>query len=576
MVSVVSLLVLLQHQANVLVNAVEPLALPQVAAQVGGTPHPIAGNGPESMGNVMDYAIAQPTPPPVDFNGVYCRGSACQYRVLPPPVTLPPVTPFPNVPYGLNKREFCRGLGCFPAMGWPGDPKLDEFKLGCDHLYEWIGGGMQGHPGHRTVDNVRQSFIKWCQIREDAQNKHKCGAFADVQVMALVPSVNEATVGDTATVCEALYKYIQDTRTAFVDLKLDKSALPKSASLLAVSRDLNHFGTGGVGPDSPRGRRWKARLNKHLGDPTLPANMGTVLLAESQGQGAPADPAPMPPRRSAAFLAKSVSSVGCKTTNSSDDKEFFPKELDSRGTPRYQQNAPCAEGVQNVPQTNTKYEIVPGSPDGTVGPVEVDGDLFTYCKSQMAEIMEGFAQTGEMTVQMTKDWCNWQASITDWVNSGDENGHPDWNYRNCNGMANFVGYALRNNLKDGMPAGKVCKLLFMAKGAVSRVDALIADAWTTSLRAGPSMELLTAGDAEANKAAMAKAAAYAASIFGKLRGQKKAFDDINSAKMDTAAFDKVQAPPKVAAPGLPDSKDFDMGSFVMIDSHLSKWGNKGS
>jgi len=40
-----------------------------------------------------------------------------------------------------------------------------------------------------------------------------------------------------------------------------------------------------------------------------------------------------------------------------------------------------------------------------VPPVELPSNLFEYCNDQFSEIMMGFAQTGSMAIQMTKDWC---------------------------------------------------------------------------------------------------------------------------------------------------------------------------
>merc|ERR550537_611477 len=111
--------------------------------------------------------------------------------------------------------------------------------------------------------------------------------------------------------------------------------------------------------------------------------------------------------------------------------------------------------------------------------------------------------------------------------------------------------------------------MFLAKGGINKVKSLIQDAWVASLRSGPSMELSTAVDDAAMKEAMEKAQAYAASIFSKLRGQKEAFDDLNTAKMDTAAFDSggVKAgAPLAEAPALPSSSDFDLKSFIVLNT----------
>lgn len=563
-----------------------PLALPQL--QLAGTPHPISGNSPESLGNVLEYNIPQPTPPPAGFAGVYCRGSACQYRVPPPPVTLPPVTPFPNVPYALPHREFCRGLGCFPEMGWPANALLDEWNLNCAHLFDVTAGGLKGDPATRSVIDVRESFEKWCVQRIDITEVGKChGPLADVVTMSVSPAVTTPSVGGTADVCLSMFLFDEAANKALVDMKLLKDTLPKpskAASLLSVS--LNRFGTGGVGPDSPRGRAWKQRLYKHRH--MLPVDLASAIESEMRGAGKWTRPG-----RGASFLSRSTvndrSVASCQTQASGPAPAAAgpaaapagppapPNPEDAvRGTPQYDQNAPCVHGVDNVPQADTMYEILPGSPDGTVPNVEVSGDLFTYCKNQMSEIMAGFAQTGEMTITMTKDWCGWQASMTDWIGQKDELGHPDWNHRTCDGMAQFTAFALRNNMKDALTSHAVCQKLFLAKGAVKKIAKLIKDAWVASLRASPDLGLANQGDDAAAAAALQAAQKYAEQIFGKLRDQKKAFDDINGAKMDTSAFGDggVTAPEQAPAPKLPNSADFDMKSFIYLGSELTHWGQK--
>merc|ERR1719311_1906642 len=162
-----------------------------------------------------------------------------------------------------------------------------------------------------------------------------------------------------------------------------------------------------------------------------------------------------------------------------------------RGTPQYDMNPPCVHGVDNVPQSDTMYEILAGS-----------------------------AQTGSETVKMTKDWCGWQASMTDWIGQKDELGHPDWDHRTCDAMELFTAFALRNNMQDGLTSHAVCQKLFLAKGAIKKINKLIKDAWVASLRASPDLGLANQVDDAAAAAALQAAQKYAASIFGKLREQK--------------------------------------------------------
>jgi len=239
-----------------------------------------------------------------------------------------------------------------------------------------------------------------------------------------------------------------------------------------------------------------------------------------------------------------------------------------RGLPKYHQNAPCAtKKVHTVSQSATKYQIAPGSPDGTVGPTEVDGDLFTYCSNQFSEIMMGFAQTAYETQKMTKDWCVWQASVTSWIGKADEMGHPDWTHRTCTNMQNMLSFSLKDELADresGLSAQQVCKKLFLTIGAVHRTEAIVADAWTMSLRGAPTSGIPAVDDAEM-KRLMQEVQENANKIFNKLRGQKAAFEDLNNAKMDPSAFDPdtIQTGlPPAPLPDLPDSNDVDPVSLL--------------
>lgn len=176
----------------------------------------------------------------------------------------------------------------------------------------------------------------------------------------------------------------------------------------------------------------------------------------------------------------------------------------------------------------------------------------------MSEIMLGYAQTATQTVKMAKDWCSWQASVTSWVGQKNELGHPDWKFETCVGMSNLVAFALKDSLDSdaGLSAPKVCGKLFQALGTVHRVDSLVADAWTLSLRAGPSLGMSVSVDDAAVKALLAKTQDYASSLYGKLRGQKEAFEDVNKAKMDLTNWKPPVVPPMrktVPLPAAPEA-----------------------
>ena len=67
---------------------------------------------------------------------------------------------------------------------------------------------------------------------------------------------------------------------------------------------------------------------------------------------------------------------------------------------------------------------------------------------------------------------------------------------------------------------------------------------------------------------MANAQAYANKVFNAMRKQKTDYEDLNNAKMDTAAFDAdtVATPPAPPAPDLPDSNDIDPTALIALSA----------
>lgn len=101
--------------------------------------------------------LPPPTVNPAPFSGVYCRGGACKYRMqLPGGTTLPPAF----MPLTLADRELCRGLGCVSRAGWPINPAKTAFDMKCIHLFQVVGGGLQGQDRSRKISDVRQSFFQ--------------------------------------------------------------------------------------------------------------------------------------------------------------------------------------------------------------------------------------------------------------------------------------------------------------------------------------------------------------------------------------------------------------------------------
>jgi len=202
----------------------------------------------------------------------------------------------------------------------------------------------------------------------------------------------------------------------------------------------------------------------------------------------------------------------------------------------------------------------------------VDGDLFTYCANQFSEIMMGFAQTAPVTVQMTKDWCSWQASVSSWVGMKEEFGHPDWTHRTCSNMQIFMAFVLKDNLADkksGLSAQQICKKVFLTIGAVHRTEQIVKDAWVLqSTRAAPEGGGIPSADDSGMKDLMAQAQAYASKVFNAMRKQATAYNDLNGAKMDTSAFDAntVANEPPPPAPDLPDSNDIDPTALIAVSA----------
>jgi len=493
-------------------------------------PNPgLSAKAPDSPENVRDYRIAMPTPQPAVLNGVYCKGGACQYRIAAPPPLSPPAMTPPPLPIGGNRlsgSEFCRGMGCVHGMGFPGDAALTTFNLNCAHLFNDIGGGMLGDDSKRSVAQVYQSFTNACKKRVGSLEAASCPTYASSFVGAMSPKVNNPTVGGAGEVCTDTYFWLHSFKQAEIDLKVTAAALPKGNSLIAG--DLNRFGTGGAGPSSARGQAWQSYAQSH----------GKVPVARAVPQHLAAD----------GSFGALLQTVGRK-------EEGAPRDL-----PKYKQNPPVGSKVnQVVPQSRTEYQIAPGSPDGATPPAEVAGDLFSYCSNQFSEIMMGFTQTAPATVQLTKDWCTWQASVASWIGKQQESGHPDWNHRTCSGMQNLVAFALRDQLADktsGTSAQQVCKKVFLAIGTVHRADAIVKEVWGTSLRGAPSSSIPTSGDAEM-KTMLDQTQQYANKIFRQLRGQKAAFEKLNSAKVDTHSGGPT-------APDLPDSANLDVTSLLAL------------
>jgi len=295
--------------------------------------------------------------------------------------------------------------------------------------------------------------------------------------------------------------------------------------------------------------------------PVPSATQGFDSSGDSSGDAPSADydnlPLPDPTDAGAAFLQEStstkVSPEEARARSQFADVSAFEK-------PKYLQNPVCRFGIHEVPQSQVKYQIAPGVP-----PVELDGDLLQFCAAEFSEIGAGFTQTASDFIQMTKDWCGYQSAMVAWIGRGDELGHPDWNFRRCSGMAYLVTLAMRDHLDSpaGFPGGAVCTNIFPIMGAMRRLEKLIMATpppWSIQperkLDAGRLSLSTPVADPEAVAAVLKATQEYAAKLMGKLRGQRDAFNDLNTAKMDESSFESppvAAAQPQVSAPPLPQS-----------------------
>jgi hypothetical protein len=100
---------------------------------------------------------------------------------------------------------------------------------------------MEGSDENRTIQNVRDSFIKWCVKRVAYLEKGACPGYADVVVMSLTPMVNSPSQGGTNDVCLLMNIYIGQVKAVEQDLALVEGALPKQPGAMALLSDASNF-----------------------------------------------------------------------------------------------------------------------------------------------------------------------------------------------------------------------------------------------------------------------------------------------------------------------------------------------
>lgn len=502
---------------------------------------------------LADY-VPPTTLPPAPLDGVFCRGSACQYRVAPPPVTTGAPTPLPGSmgwggmgfggaggAYGAGGAgglgfgagaggggmsagmvraalgDACRGLGCPPApigqLAAPGSDDNDGWMPACIHLIVDIAGGLKGTQDAHTALDIRDTFVAACVKRVGVLEVGACSAYADVFVAGVAPFIDMAGWANPMSVCDSTRNFIKTAKQAEVDLRLVKSALHKKQILLSDGAGRT---SSSAGPDSLRSKHWRDRATELYALTPLPQPLPEAVQMHVAGEKD-------------------------KHANCGGDR-------------------PCDEDkAQSVPQEDTMYQIAPGSPNGAVPPTEISGDLFLHCRSTMSEIMLSGDHPPATVAKMTQDWCNWQVVM----GSSQVEGRGDWTRDTCQGLLQFMLYTLRDGLQSQgtISAAVVCKKMFLATGAIHRSNVLIANSWTPSLRGvpimrqpepapddDPELQLLVQASSEREENAKAE-----------FKMRKEAEENARQADAALADLRKGQGilGLKQVPPPLPSSADFD-------------------
>jgi hypothetical protein len=110
----------------------------------------------------------------------------------------------------------------------------DAFSLNCGHLFNDVAGGMQGPEGGRSMEDIRDTFLKWCVQRVAYVEKGACQGYADVVVMSLIPMLEAPSQGGTGDVCLLLSLYIGQVKAVEQDLALVEEALPAPAGQVSL------------------------------------------------------------------------------------------------------------------------------------------------------------------------------------------------------------------------------------------------------------------------------------------------------------------------------------------------------
>jgi hypothetical protein len=128
-----------------------------------------------------------------------------------------------------------------------------------------------------------------------------------------------------------------------------------------------------------------------------------------------------------------------------------------------------------VPQEQTMYELFPANPP--LGLVEVSGPMLNHCADVVNNIITPINPPVKRwpTHYVTRmfEWCEEKQKFSPDPAPGVW--RPDWNRGTCEGLQNFMAFALRDDFEDKFDIGEqeVCKKMFEAVGLIHRLDDMI-------------------------------------------------------------------------------------------------------
>lgn len=91
-----------------------------------------------------------------------------------------------------------------------------------------------GADGSRSIQDIRDSFLKWCVKRVAYLEKGACLGYSDVVTMSLTPMADAPSQGGAGEVCLLMDVYISQVKAVERDLALVEEALPKRPHSVAL------------------------------------------------------------------------------------------------------------------------------------------------------------------------------------------------------------------------------------------------------------------------------------------------------------------------------------------------------